>query len=236
MSALRVMIDPGHGGRDPGAVAHGLVEKHVVLVYADALFAELRRRGCQSALTRAADVDLAPGEKWRTPGKGIDLDKRCEIANGMTADAFVSLHCNAGRAAANGAWVLHCKGSVQGEKLARTIFDELERIPGICDDDKPREVFSDASPATGYTDDALVMLRNKPPHMSEAEWLYKCELPHSKWYRTIRVLRGTKMPAVLIELGFLTNVDDARQLRLPETVAPVTGAIADALEAWWHGD
>ncbi|MHB1170813.1 MAG: N-acetylmuramoyl-L-alanine amidase family protein [Longimicrobiales bacterium] len=236
MSELRIMIDPGHGGRDCGASAHGLLEKDLTLVYGDALYAELQRRGIRAAMTRMSDCDLAPDDTWRNPGKTNDLKKRCQLANEWGATVFVSLHCNAGRSAANGAWALHCKGSYEGERISRSIFDELGRIPGILDDTPAREVFSDASPAVGWTNAAETLLREKPVHMSNAEWLYKKELPHSKWYRTIYVLRGTKMPATLIELGFLTNKADARQIRLPETFPQVGRRIADGLEAWWSGD
>lgn len=234
---MKVMIDPGHGGRDCGASAHGLLEKDLTMVYGDALYAELQRRGIDAALTRATDCDLAPDhERWTRAAKSADLKKRCELANDWGATVFVSLHCNAGRSAANGAWALHCKGSHEGERTSRSIFDALGTIPGILDNTPRREVFPDASPAVGWTSAALTLLREKPVHMGDAEWLYKRELPHPKWYRTIYVLRGTKMPATLIELGFLTNLADARQLRLPETFPQVGRSIADGLEAWWNGD
>lgn len=233
---MRVMVDPGHGGKDPGAVSHGVVEKDIAMRYADALYDELNARGILAALTRDGDEDLAPEESWPTPGKGIDLRRRCERANDFRANAFVSIHANAGRAAANGAWVLYCKGSHHGERLATDIFDHLAAIPGITDNDPEREVYSDASAATGYTSKAAALLRDCPPHMKETQWLYEKGLPAKDWYRTIYVLRETKMPAVLVELGFLTNIDDAKQLQLSATVSAVTRAIADGIEAWWSGD
>lgn len=233
---MRVMVDPGHGGRDPGAAAHGLIEKDIAMMYGDALFNELRNRGHIAALTRSADEDLARDLAWPRPGKSKDLNRRCVLANEFGAHAFISLHCNAGYHAMNGAWLLHCRGSHHGAALGVRIFDELSRIPGIADDDAAKEVLPDDSVHTGYTTKAHVLLRSKPPHMADDEWLYLQGLPRSEWYRTIRVLRGTKMPAVLVELGFLTNRDDARQLALPSTAGHVVRAIADGLEGWWDGD
>lgn len=233
---MRVTVDPGHGGRDSGAISHGVVEKHIAMRYADALYDELNARSILAALTRDGDEDLAPEETWPSPGKGIDLRRRCDRANDFKAHAFVSIHANAGRAAANGAWVLHCKGSHHGERLATDIFDHLVAIPGIGDSDVAKEVYSDASPATGYTSAAAKILRDCPTGIAETEWLYRSGLPAKDWYRTIYVLRQTKMPAVLVELGFLTNIDDAKQLQLSATVKAVVRAIADGIEAWWSGD
>lgn len=233
---MRVMVDPGHGGRDPGAVAHGLREKDIAMMYGDAVFNVLRNRGHHAALTRSADEDLAPEHTWRNPAKGIDLQRRCDRANEFKADAFLSLHCNAGRAAANGAWALHMRGSHHSAQLASRIFDQLCLVPGITDDDDFREVLPDDSVHTGYTTRASVLLRGKPPTLADDEWLFMKQLPRDQWYRKILVLRETKMPAVLIELGFLTNVLDARQLTLSATIADVTRAIVDGLEGWWDGD
>lgn len=231
-----VCLDPGHGGRDPGATAHALRESDIALAYALETARELERRLIAPVLTRRTDVDLAPGKGWPDPGKGVDLDARCDIANAAQANAFVSFHCNAGRASANGCWVLHAKGSAHGAKLARYIFDELAKIPGLPDSDPEREVYSDASPAVGWTSRAAQLLASKPAGVDPAAWLTSNGLPREKWYRTIRVLRGTKMPAVLVELGFLTNADDALMLQRAETMLAVAIAVAEGLEAWWSGD
>lgn len=112
---MRCTVDPGHGGKDPGAVSNGIRESDIVLVYADALATELRRRGHSVLQTRTGD-------------EFVELSGRAACANAQRADAFVSLHCNASNsAAACGAWVIHCQGSARGRALASAVYDELLR-------------------------------------------------------------------------------------------------------------
>ncbi|HEY8342256.1 MAG TPA: N-acetylmuramoyl-L-alanine amidase [Calditerricola sp.] len=79
----RVVIDPGHGGKDPGAVGLGLQEKEVVLHLAQHVRRELGAYEVDVLLTREAD-------------ERVSLEERVRMANRVNADLFVSLHCNAG--------------------------------------------------------------------------------------------------------------------------------------------
>lgn len=209
---MKVAIDAGHGGRDSGAVANGVREKDVTLVYAQALSEELRRRGVPIVVTREEDVDLAPDcTNWKEAagnprpysGKSMDLQRRCERANASGATVFVSIHANAGASMrANGAWVLYAKGSEKGRHLAAIVFEEIARIPEVADADPDREVYADDSPSTDG--------------------------------RSIYVLHHTSMPAILVELGFLTNTADVAQLAAPATVYDICRAIANGIESWAH--
>lgn len=76
-----VVIDPGHGGHDPGAMAGGLVEKHVTLKVAKLLRKELTRKGFDVRLTRTTDKALTPARRLR-------------MATRLKPALFVSLHCN----------------------------------------------------------------------------------------------------------------------------------------------
>lgn len=199
---MKIVLDPGHGGRDPGAVAGGVREADLALAYARTLSRELARRGHVVALTRNTDVDLAPGvTPWQPKGKSVDLNRRCATANAFNADAFVSLHANAaGTAKANGAWVLHAQGSKRGKALAIATFRELAKLQGVVDADAEAEVFPDQSPQVAG--------------------------------RRLAVLNGTNMPAILVELGFLTNPQDVTQLSDLATAERVCAAIANGLESW----
>lgn len=199
MSRLNVVVDPGHGGRDQGAVVGTAREAEIVLPFAFALGAELFERGHHARFTRMRNVDLSAYDDpdW----KKNDLRARCRFANAWPADVFVSLHCNANAShLANGAWVLHDDNTVRGIPLARAIFHEMAKIPGIADSDPAEEVYPDDSPWTGGRD--------------------------------IWVLGGTNMPAVLVELGFLTNTMDLEQLLKSETKLQVARAIVRGLDAW----
>jgi N-acetylmuramoyl-L-alanine amidase len=104
-----ICIDPGHGGRDPGAVGHGVQEKDVVLEVSIELGMLLEQAGCDVLLTRIDDVFL-------------ELDERADIANALGADAFISVHANAVESPrAEGIETFHFPGSRRGEALASSI-------------------------------------------------------------------------------------------------------------------
>jgi len=107
----KVMIDPGHGGKDSGAVAFGLKEKDMNLVTAFAVRDELNRHGVQTNMTRTTDVF-------------IELSQRARLANNWGADLFVSCHYNAG--GGDGAEVIHSVVGGEGEKLADKILARIK--------------------------------------------------------------------------------------------------------------
>jgi len=116
---MKVCIDPGHGGKDPGAVGpNGLKEAHVNLAVALKVAEKLRKAGVEVKLTRTSDVF-------------IDLQPRCDIANSFGADYFVSIHCNsAGTPEAKGTETYCYKFGGQGEVLAKAIQAELIATTG----------------------------------------------------------------------------------------------------------
>lgn len=83
------MIDPGHGGRDPGAIANGLHEEDVTLAIARQLTPILAAEGARVVLTRNSDENIVPGGSTNA-----DLQARVRIAQQAHADAFVSIHGN----------------------------------------------------------------------------------------------------------------------------------------------
>lgn len=111
---MRIVIDPGHGGKDPGAVGpNDLKEAHVNLAVALKVAEKLRKAGVEVKLTRTSDVF-------------VDLQPRCDIANSWMADYFVSIHCNAaGTPQAHGAETYCYKFGGKGEILAKAIQAEL---------------------------------------------------------------------------------------------------------------
>ncbi|WP_422448189.1 N-acetylmuramoyl-L-alanine amidase [Thermoanaerobacterium sp. DL9XJH110] len=116
---MRIVIDPGHGGSDPGAVGpNGLKEAHVNLAVALKVAEKLRKAGVEVKLTRTSDVF-------------IDLQPRCDIANSFGADYFVSIHCNsAGTPKARGTETYCYKLGGKGEVLAKVIQAELIAATG----------------------------------------------------------------------------------------------------------
>jgi len=138
---MRIVIDPGHGGRDPGAVGlQGLQEKEVVLDIATRLVRLLRGENLEVELTRAGDY-------W------LSLANRADITRRFGATVFLSLHCNAAvNRGVHGTETFHWDGNQLAITLARSVnqaivrgmnwrdrrvrptlkFGVLRRLPGIA--------------------------------------------------------------------------------------------------------
>lgn len=113
-----IVIDPGHGGVDPGAVANGLLEKEVALVVA---------LKTADLLAKRDDIlSLVTHEGKIGRNSELGLWARCDYANRQEADIFVSIHANAaGNFTAFGHEIFHYPGSTQGNRLARAIFASI---------------------------------------------------------------------------------------------------------------
>lgn len=123
-----VVVDPGHGGDDPGAVsADGMREKRLVLEIAQKLKARLEAAGAKVVMTREEDVHLPPGAtSYR---QYVDLKHRVEITNNSGADLMVSIHANKfPQSQYRGAQVWYDKRGVPDcQRLAVTLMQELQR-------------------------------------------------------------------------------------------------------------
>lgn len=167
---ILVVLDPGHGGDDPGAVGiGGLYEVEIVDPVADRVAELLEENGVSVVLTRTEDIE-------------VDLPPRVDLANRLDANLFVSIHANAvdlSRPEVNGIETYYYSA---GEQLAQTIHASM-------------------IDATGGPDRRV---------------------------RTARfyVLRNTDMPAVLLELGFVTGELDAERLSDPDYRNLLAEAIA----------
>ena len=111
---MHIVLDPGHGGKDPGALGpNGTQEKAQTLWLALMLRMELERYGHTAYLTRWDDKELS-------------LQRRCDIANKEGADVFVSLHFNGHEnPQANGCETYHFPSSGTGQRLARHVQTEM---------------------------------------------------------------------------------------------------------------
>jgi N-acetylmuramoyl-L-alanine amidase len=116
---MKICIDPGHGGKDPGAVGpKGLNEADVNLSVSERVADGLERLGLSAALTRDSDVF-------------VELPDRCEFANDWAADYFVSVHCNSDGPSAAGIETLYA--SDKGEALAKPIQETLVAVTDDTD-------------------------------------------------------------------------------------------------------
>lgn len=129
-----VVLDPGHGGYDPGAVTRqGVYEKEINLQIAGRVERFLRPSGIRVLLTRDEDEDHVPsGVKGGESKKQMDLNYRIALATQAKADVFVSLHVNANAGAPkSGAETFYHYKSEKGKYLAEMIQEELIKVPGM---------------------------------------------------------------------------------------------------------
>ncbi len=214
-----VMVDPGHGGRDPGAIgSNGLYEKKVVLDVGLKLRNVLRRKysDIKVKLTRKTD-------------KFVPLRKRTQIANQLNADAFVSLHANSARSSfAKGFEVFTLSGEASdpsANELAE-IENSALRYEGYS-----KEELDDVSwilwqlRSTINTRESRVFAGAVVDQMSETLTNQGRGMSQAPFW----VLKDARMPAILVETGFLSNPQEAQRLADEAYRRKVARAIAEGI-------
>ena len=216
-----IIIDPGHGGEDPGAIGQvGLTEKDVVLNVGLKLRDILRKLlpDVKIVMTREKDIF-------------IPLNKRAEIANKNvdknTSGIFISIHCNASYNKKTSGFETYILSPVASDAEARAVA-AMEN--GIIDLNK--KDFS-----TGRIITQLLSAEYIRESTRLAELLqnsYRKNLPQNFEDRGVKkalfyVLEGTLMPAVLTEIGFITNKEEEKLLRNPEYQYKIALSIADGI-------
>ena len=206
----RVVLDPGHGGRDPGARAAGLQEAALVLDVATRLETRLTRETrIEVVLTRRDDVY-------------VSLRARTELANRVDADLFLSIHANASRdRLVGGIATYHLKGGASrfDQAAAREHHAARSETNSL-----PHVVASMARNDTraGSRDLAKLVQRNL---VGGVRGLHPQARDLGVKQERFEVLIGANMPSVLTEVSFLTNQEEATLLASD----PYTDRIADAL-------
>lgn len=192
----RIVIDAGHGGKDPGCKGSGTIEKDINLAIALKLATTLQQRGYTVAMTRMSDLYLT-------------LAQRVALAQRFRPDLFISLHCNAAGAAVSGIEVYAAtpKGTpasdskaISAKACAATPHDRTNAFVAY------------------HTQRQLVSTLKLPDRASRR-----------KRYTVIADLNA---PAILVEMGFLTNATDRATLRTPARQSLVASAIANAVDLY----
>jgi N-acetylmuramoyl-L-alanine amidase len=212
-----VVIDAGHGGRDPGAtsVSGQLREKDLTLTIAQALRDELVKRGrVRVAMTRNDD-------------RYLTLDDRAAVARRLNAAMFVSIHIDsAPNPLARGASVYSLSDVASDEEAARLAAREnanATRDPGSSAIDAMLADLAMRSQMSASADLAARLV-NKAAGRVELR-------PNPHRFAAFHVLRRADAPAVLFEAGYLSNVDDELLLSDPNQRARMVQALAQAIEA-----
>ena len=179
-----ILIDPGHGGTDPGAVSVGCTEASINLRVAQQLGPMLFSERFDAHYTR-----------WFN--QSVSLSSRVQIADAIRPDLFLSLHCNSATSpGANGLEVFTSPGQTKSDAAATCLIDALmHRFP----DSQCRMDYNDGDP-------------------DKEENFY--------------VLSETRCPAVLVEMGFISNTEERNWLLQESTPLQISLALISGLLAW----
>ncbi len=217
-----IVLDPGHGGKDPGAIGvSGTYEKHIAFAAAQELRRQLLAASvCRVALTRSRDVFLP-------------LHARVDIAQAQGAALFVSMHADAlGDPSVHGASVYTLSDAASDQQTADLAKREnsADRFGG------PR--FRNVPPAVADILSSLVreetragsarMARQVVGALSPQIGLLANPARHARF----AVLRAAEIPSVLVEMGFMSNPRDEAALRRPDHRARIAAAMRAAVEAF----
>jgi N-acetylmuramoyl-L-alanine amidase len=222
-NAPLIMLDPGHGGKDPGAIGvAGTYEKHVALVSAHALKLRLEASGrYRVAMTRATD-------------HFIPLEDRVAIAQDRGADLFVSMHADSiPDPSVRGASVYTLSSSASDKQTAGLAQRENSS------DRFARPGFKGVSPAVARILASLVsretrigsarLQQDMVQNLGDEILLLQRPARHAAFV----VLQSAEIPSVLVEMGFMSNFKDESELRQKAHRDRITLAMTHAVDAWY---
>jgi N-acetylmuramoyl-L-alanine amidase len=211
-----VVIDAGHGGRDPGAtsVSGQVTEKELTLALARQLRDDLVKRGrVRVAMTREDD-------------RYLTLDERAAVARRLNAAMFISLHMDsAPNALARGATVYSLSDVASDAEAARLAASENAGALADPRQDSVQAMLSDLAMQAQMG--ASADLATRLVHRSAGRFELR---PNPPRFAAVHVLRRSEAPAVLFEAGYISNADDEALLRSPEQRAKIALALAQAIE------
>ena len=216
-----VVLDPGHGGHDPGALSEGESEANLVLVFALELRAALQARGVDVQLTRGDD-------------SFVTLERRMTAARQARADLFISLHADAlpeGQAAGATVYVWNPDADSRADQQLVLRHGPDDLLAGL-------DLTGQDDALTGVLMD-FVRTDTQPRSRNFADWLVsRMSLMgigmHGQPVQraTYSVLKSPDIPSVLLELGFISDHDDRANLLNPEWRARMVRVVAEAITGW----
>ncbi|MFC1533828.1 N-acetylmuramoyl-L-alanine amidase [Thermodesulfobacteriota bacterium] len=199
LSVKRIVIDPGHGGRDPGTYHDGgIEEKNIVLDLAKKLATRIKKKlGCEVLLTRSKDVS-------------VPLDERTAFANVKKADLFISLHVNA-----------HKQSSIYGvETYFLNMATDKRAVMLAARENATSEknisdlqsILNDLMLNTKISESSKLAYQVQKGMMGYIKKGYKKNKSLGVKQAPFYVLIGAEMPAILVETGFISNSTERKRL------------------------
>lgn len=219
-----VVLDPGHGGDQDGALApDGTKEKDLTLQIAQRLGAALRKRGMKVVLTRTGDLS-------------VPLANRAAIANAIRADVFLSIHLNSmptteQRQHTSGIETYFLSAdATDAHATAVAARENADRIAGeeaMDPSDPVAGILSDLADADSLAGSSRLAydIHEKLVGSLGAE---DRRVKQAPFY----VLAGARMPAALLELGFISHESDAARLVTRAYQDRIAEAVAEAVQGW----
>ena len=214
-----IVLDAGHGGKDPGALsASGAREKDVVLDITKRLKVVLQERlKCRVVTTRDRD-------------RYIPLEERTVVANTQKADLFISIHANASRnRRVNGVetYFLNLSTDKEAMELAAlenaTSTKNIGQLQSILNDLMQNSKIKESSRLAGYVQSQLVK-RLRRSHGDVKDLGVK----QAPFY----VLIGAQMPSILVEVSFISNKKEAQRLATKAYRQKIAEGLADGIEKY----
>ena len=226
-----IVIDPGHGGQDTGAMKNGAIEKDVVLAFAKVLRDKIEKTGRYKVLmTRDTDVF-------------VELDERRAFGEKHQAALFIAVHADYATTKARGATIYSlresvanslkrsAKGDVSEHLLSDSELAAVKKANGDKNASAVRNILADFAgrEVDSTRERTNIFSRSVIEHMGETTSLR--EKPDQQ--AAFRVLKTAQFPSVLIELAYVTNKEDAKLLQSDAWRGKVADSITTAVENYF---
>lgn len=222
-----VVIDAGHGGKDPGNLGNGYMEKIIALKIALKAGAILsKNRDIKVIYTRDSD-------------NFVPLTKRGDIANKANADIFISIHCDSHTSNAHGAgtFVLGLHANKQNFAVAKKensaiyLEDNFEERYAQYDINSPESVIGFTIMQEEFLDKSIQLAKSMQDRFANKLKRNDRKVKQAGFI----VLHQTFMPSVLVETGFLTNANEGAYLNSTKGQADMAASIAEAVLEYKNG-
>lgn len=220
-----VVLDAGHGGTDPGTIGNGLSEKDVAFDVTNRI---------ADIISKNPDFEVI---KTRTTDFKVPLDQRASIANKSNANVFVSIHCNGVAQTQAKGFETFVFGIRRNKDNLNTALRENSVIY-LEDDHEKRYSNYDPNSPESFISFTLMQEEYLDQSVLLANYIQTAVVKKTKIVdRGVKqdvflVLRETFMPSVLVELGFLTNAEDAKLLKSNEGKQQMAEEIAASIIAY----
>ena len=217
LTVRTIMLDPGHGGKDPGTTANSIQESLFAMEMAKKVAAALQAQGFTVILTRTKD-------------SYISLQDRPLMANSQKADLFISLHANANpNPAIQGLETYYLDSAKSKDAALAAARENGIDVGGVSD---LQFILSDLTGSSKRNESRKLATMVQKEILKRTASGKQSMVDNGVRSAPFYVLMGAKMPAILVEFGYVTNADDAKSLRSDKFLQLQAAGLADAVSAY----